>query len=110
MTFEEDFPSLKDKGTVFKRFDGVSPEKYNTTYRFANTWKAFTETNIQNNCLDKAKVKEAIDNLNKKIQSHIDLVGNSKKSDYDFGSVLMAQHSQAYLRQFKKELGLKLSK
>ena len=61
MNFEEQFPSLKGKGTLFERFIGTSPDKDRTTYRFANTWKAFTEANIKNNCLDKQKVKEEFD-------------------------------------------------
>lgn len=49
MKFEEDFPSLKDKGGNHGDFHG--PEN------------VYWESDIQQHCLDKQKVKDAIDDL-----------------------------------------------
>ena len=57
-TFEEMFPSLKGKenAKVMLSDDGIS-----FLFRKQKDCYMFTEFDIQENCLDKAKIKEAID-------------------------------------------------
>ncbi|KKM14959.1 hypothetical protein LCGC14_1700950, partial [marine sediment metagenome] len=54
--FYKQHPSLKGKGTLFKRFVGTHPEKDSTTYRFSNDWVAYCYKLIHETQLDKRKL------------------------------------------------------
>ena len=61
MNFKEKFPSLKDKGIARESLFGNHGEIPNL--ELLSCWEVFTDSIIQEHCLDKQKVREVIDKI-----------------------------------------------
>ena len=62
MSFEEDFPSLKDKSEMSGDGCANCAIEYGGNHNFEE-YKVFTIEDIQKHCLDKQRTKEAINKL-----------------------------------------------
>jgi len=92
MKFEEEFPSLKNK-----MLDVGFPVKMDTVDTFCDDGLLCYRSDIKKHCVDKQKVKEAIE----KLEEDFGNCGEGSKDDYNswlnFCRLLVI---------FKKELGL----
>ena len=79
--FEEEFPSLKGKGTDFEEKEIVllgDAGKEMGRYKIGEHYRMYTQIDIQKNCIDKKKLKEYVKIYIHAINQAFDLVDRGR--------------------------------